>query len=287
MKKRTLAILGLSGALLIGSAYSISANTSGYELYKEALKATHQVESSTMNLSFELEDNRMGIFSSESVIKTDRLANTMRGVSTVSNELKSAAYELAKQDGELLIQKNDENKVYSMKLTGNHHVFQDSDSEGLKNDLEGIVDLLTKKLQRNIETSANEDGSHEINLDVPEKEIPNAVHALVSLAYKHSVMLDDRHSGKAGDYHDVKPEVPKLEDNIKIHEVKIAAKVSAGKIIEKQTVEVTLTGTDGEGKQHELNISFRVALSDINSTDVGTMDITGMEVVEVQHPHQR
>ncbi|WP_156183040.1 hypothetical protein [Mesobacillus campisalis] len=285
MKKRTWAILGLSGALLIGSAYSISANTPGYELYKEALKATHQVESSKLNLSFELEDNSRGLFSSEYVMKTDRLANTMIGEGTVSNGLKSSSHEMAKQGGKFLIQKNDEDKIYAMTLTGKHPGKEALSNEELRDDLEGVVDILTKKLQRNIETSVNKDGSQEIALDVPDKEIPGAIDALTSLAYKHSVQMNDRESGRDSGFHDVKPEMPKLEEDIKIKKVKIAASVSAAKIIEKQSVEVALTGKDENGKQHELTMTFQLALSDINSTNVDAMDITGLEIVELQHPH--
>ena len=49
MNKKLLAAIGISGTLMLGSVYSISANTSGYDLYKDALKKTHTAESATLN----------------------------------------------------------------------------------------------------------------------------------------------------------------------------------------------------------------------------------------------
>jgi hypothetical protein len=56
MNMKILAVIGISGAVMLGSVYSITANTSGYDLYKDALKKTQQLESTTMEISMDLLD---------------------------------------------------------------------------------------------------------------------------------------------------------------------------------------------------------------------------------------
>jgi hypothetical protein len=288
MKKKMIAAIGISGALLMGSVYSISANTSGYEMYKDALKNTHQLDSTTMNISLVLDNNSKEIYRMDSIVKTNRLEDSLGMEGTVSNGLEEMTFEMVKQDGEYLVRKVDENKVYVMESSnGSHHgaALNGEESKELRKDLENLVDLLTENYQQKIIVDGNEDGAQVINLELSSSELPIAMNAVTSLMYKHAVMLDDRADVSESSFHSVKPELPKLKEDILIEDIKISAKVSAKNYIEEQFIAGTLLGKDEAGKSNKLEFSFKLDLTNANETVVSPMNVTGLEKVEFQHGH--
>ncbi|WP_404329667.1 hypothetical protein [Mesobacillus maritimus] len=287
MKKKMIAAFGISGALLISSVYSISANTSGYELYKDALKNTHQLESTTMNMSLVLDNNNKEIYRMDSIVKTNRLEDSLGMEGTVSNGLEEMTYEMTKQDGEYLVRKENDKKVYVMESNGSNHGAGLDGDEGkeLRNDLENLVDLLTKNYQQKITVEGNEDGTQRIDLELSSSELPIAMNAVTSLMYKHGVMLDDRADDSEASFHSVKPELPKLKKDILIEDIKISAKVSEGNYIEEQFVTAIFSGKDASGTSKKLQFSFKLELTNANETIVSPMDVTGLELVEFQHGH--
>lgn len=287
MKKKMITAIGISGALLISSVYSISANTSGYELYKDALKNTHQLESTTMNMSLVLDSNNKEIYRMDSIVKTNRLEDSLGMEGTVSNGLEEMTYEMSKQDGEYLVRKENENKVYVMESNGSHHGagLDGDESKELRKDLENLVDLLTKNYQQKITVKGNEDSTQLIDLELSSSELPITMNAVTSLMYKHGVMLDDRADDSEASFHSVKPELPKLKKDILIEDIKISAKVSEGNYIEEQFVSATLSGIDASGISKKLQFSFKLELTNANETIVSPMDVIGLELVEFQHGH--
>jgi hypothetical protein len=287
MKKKMIAVIGISGALLISSVYSISANTSGYELYKDALKNTHQLNSTTMNMNLVLDNNNKEIYRMDSIVKTNRLADSLGIESTVSNGIEEMKYEMSKEDGEYFVKKENENLVYVMESNGSHHgaALNGKDSKELRKDLENLVDLLTKNYQQKITVEGNDDGTQLIDLELSSSELPIAMNAVTTLMYKHAVIFDDRTDELESNFHSVKPELPKLKKDILIEEIKISAKISAENYIEEQFVSGTLSGKDASGASIELQFSFKLNLTNANETVVSPMNVTGLEVVEFQHGH--
>lgn len=288
MRKKIVVALGISGALLVSSVYSISANTSGYEMYKDALKNTHQLDSTTMNMSLELDENSKEIYRMDSIVKTNRLEDSLEMEGTVSNGIEEMTYEMAEQDGEYFVRKADENKIYVMESSeGSHHgaALNRDESKELRKDLENLVDLLTKNYQQKINVEDDGDGAQLIELELSSSELPIALNAVTSLMYKHGVMLDDRANESESSFHSVKPELPKLEKDILIEEIKVSAKVSAANYIEEQFISGTLSGKDASGTSQKLTFSFSLDLTNANDTVVSPMDVTGLELVEFQHGH--
>lgn len=285
MNKKFLAAIGISGALMIGSVYSISANTSGYEMYKDALKKTHQLESTTMNVNLDLKDNNQAIYTMDAVVKTNLLEDSMEGTSMVSNGDQTSRYEMSKQDGQFYVQKDEEAKVYTMRSEANPHNFDSENSRELKKDLENLVDVLTSNYQQKIIVNANDDGTQEINLDLSSSELPVGANAIASLMVKHAVMLENKTNDQESSFHDVNLQLPNLKEEILVQDVKVSATISKQSYVEKQTVSATITGNDASGKSHTLQLGFDLQLTDTNKTMITPMDLTGLEVVEFQHGH--
>lgn len=286
MNKKVIAVIGISGALMLGSVYSISANSSGYDLYKSALKNTHQLQSSTMDVSFDLQNNDKNIFSADYTIKNDSVTDGMEGNGTVTNGIKESSYEMYKQDGQWLVKKQDENKVYVKEKSSNPHGMN-TDSKELQEDMEKLVDALTKNLQQKITVAANQDGTKEVELNLSSSEIPLAANVISSMMLKHAVMFQEKGKMSESEFHDVQVVLPELKNEIAIEEVKVNAQINEKNFVESQTVSAIVVGKDAAGKIHELKVSFKIQLSDVGQTEVERFDLNNenLEIVEFNHGH--
>ncbi|MGJ7919191.1 hypothetical protein [Neobacillus sp. LXY-4] len=281
MNKKMIGVIGLSGAILLGSVYSISANTSGYELYKSALKQTHQAKSATLEISFNLKDNDNTLFSMDSLYKTDTEQKVSSISTEMANEEETSSMNMFKQDGAWYVTKEGTEVIYKMDAKNPH---SDASME-LQDDLENLIDVLTKNLQQQITVDESKNGQT-IELDLTGKEIPLSANALSSLMIKHSVMLQDRQDQDSSDFH-LQPTIPALDHDITVKKINVIADVNNQNIVEKQTVKAVVTGKDKQGKAHELILNMNLAVKDYNKTSVSPVEISAekVEKLDVSHGH--
>ncbi|MDQ1004036.1 hypothetical protein QFZ28_004436 [Neobacillus niacini] len=279
MNKKLLAVIGISGTLMLGSVYSISANTSGYDLYKEALKKTHSADSATLEFNLNIEDNKKSILTSHSIFKSDSV-NQLNSISTrLANELETSNMNLYKQDGNWYVIKEGLDTVYKMDTSTNPH---HSNTAELKDDLENLIDVITKNLQQQITVAEKKDGNHLIELDLTGKEIPLSANALSTLMIKHAVMIQDNNKTESSDFH-VKAQLPELDHEITVKQVKLTARVNKENYIQHQTVKVIVTGKDKQETSHELVLNIDLSATDYNSTTVTPVEIPAEKIVEFNH----
>ncbi|MEH7491945.1 hypothetical protein [Neobacillus niacini] len=279
MNKKLLAVIGISGTLMLGSVYSISANTSGYDLYKEALKKTHTAESATLDFNLNIEDNKKSILTSQSIFKSDSV-NQLNSISTrLANESEVSNMNMYKQDGNWYVMKDGLDTVYKMDTSNNPH---HSNTAELKDDVENLIDVMTKNLQQQITVAKKKDDKHVIELDLTGKEIPLSANALSTLMIKHAVMLQDNNETESSDFH-IKAKLPELDHEITIKQVKLTARVNKENYIEQQTVKVIVTGKDKQDTRHELVLNINLNATDYNQTTVTPVEIPADKVVEFNH----
>jgi hypothetical protein len=279
MNKKLLAVIGISGTLMLGSVYSISANTSGYDLYKEALKKTHSAESATLNFNLKIEDNKKSILTSQSIFKSDSV-NQLNSLSTrLANESEVSNMDMYKQDGNWYVMKDGLDTVYKMDTSNNPH---HRNTAELKDDVENLIDVMTKNLQQQITVAEKKDGNHVIELDLTGKEIPLSANALSTLMIKHAVMLQDNNETKSSNFH-INAKLPELDHEITVKQVKLTAQANKENYIEQQTVKVIVTGKDKQDTSHELVLNINLNASDYNQTTVTPVEIPADKVVEFKH----
>lgn len=272
-------MIGISGTLMLGSVYSISANTSGYDLYKEALKKTHTADSATLDFNLNIEDNKKSILTSQSIFKSDSV-NQLNSISTrLANESEVSNMNLYKQDGNWYVMKDGLDTVYKMDTSNNPH---HSKTAELKDDVENLIDVMTKNLQQQITVAEKKDGDHVIQLDLTGKEIPLSANALSTLMIKHAVMIQDNNETESSDFH-IKATLPELDHEITVKQVKLTAQVNKENYIEQQTVKVIVTGKDKQGTSHELVLNINLNATDYNQTTVTPVEIPADKVVEFKH----
>jgi hypothetical protein len=280
MNKKLLAGIGISGAILLGSVYSISANTSGYELYKSALKQTHAAASSTLNIHMNLEDNNHSLFTVNSLVKADMKTKVSSISTRMANENEKSQMNMYKQNGNWFVVKEGLDSVYQLEMNRPHH----QNTAELKDDMENLIDIVTKNLQQEITVSEKSNGNHSIVLDLTGKEIPLTANALSTLMIKHAVMLQDNNSSDSSNFH-IKAPLPELNHEINVKQIKIAADVNKDNYIEKQTVKVVVTGKDKQGKTHDLLFNIKMSASDYNQTSVTPVDIPADKIIKLDNMH--
>ncbi|MEH7156255.1 hypothetical protein [Neobacillus drentensis] len=280
MNKKLLTGIGISGVMMLGSVYSISANTSGYDLYKSALKETHTADSATMSMKLNLVDNNKSFFSANSLLKMD-VKNQLSSISTqLANESEKSNMNMYKQDGNWFVEKDGTETIYKMKMSSPHH----KNTAELQDDVENLIDVITKNLQQQITVSENKNGRHTIELDLTGKEIPLTANALSTLMIKHSVMLQDNTEQINSSFH-IKPTMPELDHEITFKQIMLEADVNKENYIEEQTVKAVVTGKDKQGKIHELSFNIKMNVSDYNQTTVKPVVIPGNNVKELDLNH--
>jgi hypothetical protein len=280
MNKKLLVGIGISGAIMLGSVYSISANTSGYELYKSALKQTHTADSATMNIELNLQDNNKSIFSMKSLYRADVKDQVSSITSKLENETDESSMKMYKQDGNWFVEKDGTDNVYKLKMNSPHH----SNTSELKDDMENLIDVMTKNLQRQITVAEQKNGTHTIELDLTGKEIPLTVHAVSSLMIKHAIMLQETPDQESSEFH-IKPTMPELEQDITFKQIKLVADLNKENYLEQQTVNAIITGKDTQGKAHELSFSIEMNVTDYNQTDVTPVNIPAEKIKELEMNH--
>ncbi len=282
MNKKMLAAIGFSGVLLLGGVYSISANTSGYELYKSALKQTHSADSATMEVSFQLEDNDQSLFKADSLMKAD-VKQQISFISTnLENESEKSSMNMYKQDGAWYITKEDTGVFYKMDTSKSPH---GKGGAKLQKDLENVIDVLTKNLQKQITVDEIKNGGQTIELDLTGKEVPLAANALSSLMIKHAVQMQDRSGEEEGSEFHIKPTLPELNRDITVKSVNISANVNKESYIDQQTVRAVINGKDKSGLEHEIVLTIELDVYDYNNTSVSKTDIPEekIEILEMKH----
>ena len=279
MNKKILAVIGISGTLLLGSVYSISASTSGYELYKSALKQTHQADSATVNIKLSVEDNQKSIFSADTTFESDSV-NQVSSISTLlANETETSSMNIYKQDSHWYVMKDGLDTVYQIDMSNNPH---HTNTAELQDDVENLIDVMTKNLQQQITVAEVKNGHHMIELDLTGKEIPLAANALSTLIIKHAVMIQDTNDEEDEKFH-IQATIPELDHDITVKEIKLTAQVNKENYVEEQTVKAVVTGKDSQGNNHELVLSLNMDVTDYNQTTVTPVEIPADQVVEFHH----
>lgn len=276
MNKKLLVGVGISGVIMLGSVYSISANTSGYDLYKSAVKKTHTVASATMSMSLNLEDNDKTIFTMDSLYKGD-MKNQVSAISTkLATETEQSNMDMYKQDGGWFVKKAGTDIIYKMKMNKPHH----KNTTELKDDIENLIDVMTKNLQQQITVAEENNGTYTIQLDLTGNEIPLTANALSTLMIKHVAMIQDHQDQESSEFH-ITPSIPELDHDITVKQIKLVANVSKENYLDQQTVKAVVTGKDALGKSHELELTMELTVSDFNKTKVAPVEIPSENIMEL------
>ncbi len=164
----------------------------------------------------------------------------------------------------------------------------------MSKEVENVIDSLVGNLQDHITVDNKADGTKEVSLQLSDTQVPAVVNAVGALMVKKAAEEEKKHAQGTQEQQDpaegfmlqnMKPNLPKLTQDIKIKAVNVKADIDASNYIKHQEAHITVTGKDSAGADHEVVLNLQADLSGLNSTTPDKVDLTGKNVKTVQHGH--
>jgi hypothetical protein len=296
LKTKVLAAVGISGLLMAGGVLSASAaSTSGYNLFKSAVKKTQNVSNFTAHVQGSLTDNNKLVYQVDS-LNTENLKDKS-GNSTVSvtnggtttkvdyfTKNNQTVLKSSKDDSYYVKQENEHKNEAKLKEHKNEKL-----SPQMQKDVEAIFDALTKNYQDKITTSVLKNGKTELQLKLSKDQIPAVGQAVVSFFLKNidqqKQQMENPEFGSLK-FADLKPQLPQLMNNISVTQVVLKGDINNNQYLDSQEAVLYVSGNDAKGKQHDLVLTLKNQFNNINNSTVKEVDLTGKKVVNVQDKHQ-
>ncbi|AJY73537.1 hypothetical protein [Paenibacillus beijingensis] len=281
MRKKWLtagAAFGIGAVMLVVSGVSAMANTSGYDAYKAAMNNTKTAQSVTANVDMTVTDNGTKVLAGTADIKLNKPSNTGSIAATFGDGSQTHSTNVYRQDGNVII-KSSEDEIYRVMKQNDPEWQHDGAMPNPPKAVEQLFDALTGNIKELATVESEPDGGKQASLHLSGSQIPAVVNALGSLAVSKA---DEHHNGSFTSP-DKKVNLPELTDNIKVEKINLDASISPDNLLEQQTAEINISGTDDSGKAHVLVIRLHVDFSGINETTPERIDLTGKQTVEIQN----
>ncbi|GGD62451.1 hypothetical protein [Paenibacillus nasutitermitis] len=303
MKKKwlSLGVPAVAGAMLmLVSGFSVSAGTSGYEVYKEALKTNANVKSVTADVQISVTDNGQETVKAQANLKLDKDRNAANGsVSLGGGGTEPRTLNVFHQ-GKQVVVKNGTDDVYYVvepqdgdRRFGHKFKGQGQGEGGPPKEFENVIDALVGNLKQQIEVDQQADGSKQVSLHLTGSQIPAVANAVGSLLVKQAGSADKfGDETQQGDQDvsmakrllggDWKPQLPELTQDVRIEAVNVDAVIGKDNHIQQQTVQISVGGKDEAGDVHEVSVTVDANFSAFDSTTSDNVDLSGKKVETIQ-----
>lgn len=299
MKKKWLVLgsaIGISSIVMVTTGFSALASTSGYDVYKSALKNTKTVQNVAVQASAAIQDNGNVLASANGSFKVSLDTKTASGSADVLANGTQQSLSFYKQNNQTVLKSN-ASDVYFVKQEGDkkHKTEKKLNETDIPQQVETVIDALVGNLKDYVAVDTKADGSKEIAIQLDNAQIPTVVNALAPIAIKEATKAEN--DGETNDdavkanelpfkEDFLKKAAPQLTQDIKIDKVSIKATVNANNYISHQEADLTVSGKDDSGTVHQVTLHLQADLSDYNSTTPETVDLTGKTVQTLKHDHQ-
>ncbi|MDF2720222.1 MAG: hypothetical protein K0R28_7147 [Paenibacillus sp.] len=300
MKKKWIAMgagLGVGAVLLTVSGLTAMAGASGYDAWKSALKQTKTASSIAGSVQVAVTDNGTKLVGVDAAFK--------KGESAASADVKldsgsaTRGLKVYLQDGKAVLKASDSD-VYQVAEHGKEdgkggpgwqrgsgdHKPDPAFAEGV----ERVFDALAGNLKDRVELETNTDGSKRVTLHLSGNQVPVAVNAIGSFLIGNVADGSRWHHGEQASEGkteganalftpDMKPNLPKLTQDVRIEEIKLDATIDKD--------------NDAAGAAHSVMIRAAVDLNGVNATKADSVDLTGKKVEQIERgaghgtPHER
>lgn len=280
MNKKLVAMvtsLVLGGTVLLGTTYANASQLSGYDAYKASINDTRALKNGTADLKVSVYDNGSDVIDITSNAKMNLTSNAMSEVTTVKSSKDNQTFSIYKEDGKD-ISKSSSSNIYNVRENKNKNIIKKDKTQNpeIAKSVETIIDTLVGNMKNNVSVVDNNDGTKKVSINLSENDVTPLANALTSMAV---IKAGDEpmHNGKTGEIN-LTNMLPQLQSNIKIKTVEVTGDINKNDVLDNQVGKIVLTGTDAQGKTHEITINATLDLSNINSTTPDTVDLTGKQV---------
>jgi hypothetical protein len=278
-----LGAIGISSVVMVTSGFAAMASTSGYTVYKDAIKATQSLNSVALSGGITLKDNGTSLVNVTGSVKADLAKETQSGSATIDNSGKKQTVEIYKQSNQTITKSSNSDVYYQELERQGKHKDEKPESKQIPQEVENIIDSLVGNLQNSVTLDNKADGTKQVTLSLSNAQLPPVVNAVGSLLIKNA--LDEKQGHQKIDKVpgiDFAPSLPALTQNIRIDQIDIKADINASNFIQHQEAAITVSGKDAAGVSHQVVLQLNADLSGFNATTPDTIDLTGKNVKVVQ-----
>lgn len=281
MRKKWLGIglsVGITGALIWGYGASASADSTTIGVYESALHQTKEAKSMTAHAQLTLTDNGTKLLTLEGVAKIDHNQHIGNVNATITDTLGEKSVQAFLEKDQVVVKKRDSNVYRVMeKMDGSPQSENDADNKrGVM--MHKLLTTVFGDLGKNATVENLPDGGKRTSLQLSEAQIPAFIQAAGPLLYDKVV----EHSQEASSSENgLSVKLPRLQEDFQVDQVLLNAKIDGKNQIEQQSAVVHLSGTDASGKEHKLQLSLDIRLSDLGTTTPDRIDLTGKQVEKV------
>jgi hypothetical protein len=290
MKKKIIAAAAISAALIGGTAVTIYANNDGYELYKDALKNTHTLNSASVLMEASVIDNGQEINKMEMTTAYNLKQGNMQGSLTTETGTQEQSFDLAYQNENFIIKNTEKDTYYLIKDDESKEEkeanFKKYHNPELLKIMEHAFDALTVQVHDDFEVKKAGSGNPMITVDLTNDEIPVLFKEIGEYMVKKGTEIHENATMSTTEYpflsEDLSTNVPALVKNIQIKNVKLNTQLSEDNIIQKQTVYMNISGEDNTGVSHNIEMKMNLEYSNINEQSVKplTIDTKNTKTIE-------
>lgn len=269
--------LAVGGILLFGTALANASQLSGYETYKQSILSIKDLKNGTAIIKASVYDNGSDLLDVSSNVKINLNANTLSEATTIKSGSTTQTSSIYRQDGKT-IQKFSDSDLYTVRenMHKNNNELKKTESPELTKAVETLVDTLVGNMQNDVAVTENNDGTKKVAVNIKENEVTPLINAATSVVAVSSTN-PAFHNEKLGKF-DLKSIFPQLVSDVKIKSIDVNGDINKDNVIKDQIAKVVISGSDAQGKNHEITININVDLSNINSTTPDTVDLTGKQV---------
>ena len=198
MKKKWIVLgstIGISTVVMATTGFTALAGTSGYEMYKSALKNTKTAKSVSVQAEVTLLDNGATLNDAKGSLKVSLADHTASGTVSLAGQDNKQSLDLYKEASQT-VWKASNTDVYYVKSENQEREKDndpnEQDSAWLNNQAETVIDALVGNLQNEVVSDQNQDGTQHLSLQLSNAQIPAILQALAPLAFKQ---LSGHHEG--------------------------------------------------------------------------------------------
>jgi hypothetical protein len=297
---KKLALIGTSVTvgtfLLLTSAYAGMAESSGYDSYKTAIKATVSAKSVTQAVAVTVQDNGKNLVGVNATVKRNQDIHAISADVKINGAGTEQTLSVFNADGKTVLKTGDSEtyKVIEGKSVNGHNPAEHSGMEingqgdNFNKEAENLIDALVGNLKQYVTETPAANGAKEIRLSLSGNQIPTVVNAfgafLVKKASHDSINGESDKTLKTPfgtDFSALKQALPKLSQDVAITKVDLQAAVDGSGFIVNQKANLTIEGKDVSGAAHTVVISVDLGLSGLNATTPDSIDLTGKQVEAV------
>ena len=263
------------GCLTVGSTGMIAlANGNAYQNFKNAAMQTSQIENKTVKSTMSVTKNGEVFASGTQTSQTNGTVSYSVGEMVFDG--KTVVVENAKNDSEVIFAVD--GQYTRMAIEDNEYGHSRGRSLEDSPNSKKLMEMVTDILVGDVKNHFSGDQNH-VSVTLDGAQVPELVNVAVAAMSENSGRSRSDRSRNFSGYDGTHMDLSQMS-NLQIKSIAMDTDIVNG-VLDNTNVSITVTYKNPQGQAEEMTYSMQSSISDIGSTNPGTIDLTGKQVEEI------